>query len=179
MPNINKHSISKAGRVRNGAKKSFFMEVQGMVFEPLDEDYVHKVRSSFQRQTFMEFIGAQLAEVRPGYCEIHLPYKKELSQQHGFFHAGVISTLADNSGGYAAFTLMPPHSSILTVEYKINILAPGDGELLIARAQVIKAGQTLTVCRPEVFVVKDGCEKKSAEALMTLIALPGKSDGPR
>jgi len=94
-----------------------------MVFEPLDKNYVQKVRSSFQRQKFMEFIGARLAEVHPGYCEIHLPYKKELSQQHGFFHAGVIGTLADNSGGYAAFTLMPPRASILTVEYKLNILA--------------------------------------------------------
>ncbi|OPL11443.1 MAG: hypothetical protein AVO38_04615 [delta proteobacterium ML8_D] len=155
------------------------MEMHTMVFEPLDKNYVQKVRSSFQRQKFMEFIGARLAEVHPGYCEIHLPYKKELSQQHGFFHAGVIGTLADNSGGYAAFTLMPPRASILTVEYKLNILAPGDGELLIARAQVIKAGRTLTICRPEVFVVKDGYETMSAAALMTLIALPGKSDRPR
>jgi uncharacterized protein (TIGR00369 family) len=155
------------------------MEINAMVFEPLDANYLQKVRSSFHRQKFMEFIGAKLVEVRPGYCEIHLPYKKELSQQHGFFHAGVIGALADNSGGYAAFTLMPPHSSILTVEYKMNIIAPGDGELLIARAHVIKAGSTLTICRPEVFVVKNGCEKMSAAALMTLIALPGKPDRPR
>jgi uncharacterized protein (TIGR00369 family) len=155
------------------------MEIHAMVFEPLDATYLQKVKSSFHRQKFMEFIGAKLVEVRPGYCEIHLPYKKELSQQHGFFHAGVIGTLADNSGGYAAFTLMPPHSSILTVEYKMNIIAPGDGELLIARAQVIKAGRILTICRSEVFVVKDGCEKMNAAALMTLIALPGKPDRPR
>ena len=155
------------------------MEMRTMVFEPLKPNYIQRVRSSFQRQKFMEFIGAKLAEVRPGYCEIHLPYKKELSQQHGFFHAGIIGTLADNSGGYAAFTLMPLDSSILTVEYKLNLVAPGDGELLIARAQVIKAGRTLTICRPEVFVVKDGCEKMSAAALMTLIALPGTPDGPR
>lgn len=75
-----------------------------MVFEAHDPNYQERVISSFSRQKFMEFLGARLAKVRPGYCEIHLPYRKELCQQHGFFHAGVIGTLADNSGGYAAFT---------------------------------------------------------------------------
>jgi len=114
----------------------------------------------------------------PGYCEIQVPYKRELSQQHGYFHAGVIGTLADNSGGYAAFTLMPSDASILTVEYKLNLMAPGDGELLISRAQVIKPGRTLTICRPEVFVVKNGVQTMCATALMTLMALHGKPDRP-
>ena len=108
-----------------------------MLFKPLDSNYEKKVRESFSRQRFMNFIDAKLIEVKPGYCEIHLPYKKDLSQQHGFFHAGIIGTVADNSGGYAAYSLMAADSSILTVEYKMNLIAPGDGDLLIGRGQVI------------------------------------------
>ena len=149
-----------------------------MSFKPLDPKYQERVESSFSRQKFMDFIGAELIEIKPGYCEIHLPYKKELSQQHGYFHAGIIGTVADNSGGYAAFSLMPMDSSILTVEYKLNLIAPGDGELLIARGQVMKSGRTLTICRTEVFVVKNGAEKLCATSLTTLMALVGKSDKP-
>jgi uncharacterized protein (TIGR00369 family) len=147
-----------------------------MLFSPLDPNYERKVRESFLRQRFMKFIGAKLIELRPGYCEIHLPYKKDLSQQHGFFHAGVIGTIADNSGGYAAYSLMAADSSIFTVEYKLNLIAPGDGDLLIGRGQVIKYGRTLTVCRTEVFVVKDGAEKLCATSLMTLMTMVGKAD---
>jgi len=149
-----------------------------MLFRPLDPNYERKVRESFQRQGFMKFIGANLIEVRPGYCEIHLPYKTELCQQHGFFHAGVIGTIADNSGGYAAYSLMAADSSVFTVEYKMNLIAPADGDLLVGRGQVIKSGRTLTVCRTEVLVVKDGAEKLCATSLMTLIAMVGKADGP-
>jgi len=142
-----------------------------MSLKPLDPNYEMKVRESFSRQGFMKFIGAKLVEVKPGYCEIHLSYKKELSQQHGFFHAGVIGTIADNTGGYAAYSLMGAESSILTVEYKLNLLAPGDGDLLIGRARVIKPGRTLTVCRSEVYVVKNRIEKLCATSLMTLMAM--------
>ena len=147
-----------------------------MSFEPLDSNFEDRIRDSFSRQGFMGFIGAELTDIRPGTCEIQVPYKKELSQQHGFFHAGIIGTLADNSGGYAAFSLMPSDSSILTVEYKLNIMAPGDGELLIARARVLKPGRTLSICRPEVFVVKKGVRTLCATALMTLMALHGRPD---
>jgi uncharacterized protein (TIGR00369 family) len=147
-----------------------------MSFEPLDSNFEERIKESFSRQGFMGFIGAKLTDIRPGYCEIQVPYKKELSQQHGFFHAGIIGTLADNSGGYAAFTLMPFDSSILTVEYKLNIMVPGDGELLIARARVLKPGRTLSICRPEVFVVKNGVRTLCATALMTLMALHGRPD---
>ena len=149
-----------------------------MLFKSLDPNYEMKVRESFLRQGFMKFIGAKLVKVKPGYCEIHLSYKKELSQQHGFFHAGVIGTIADNTGGYAAYSLMGPESSILTVEYKLNLVAPGDGELLIGRARVEKPGRTLTVCRSEVFVVKNGIEKLCATSLMTLIAMTAMVDEP-
>jgi len=149
-----------------------------MLFQSLDPNYERKVRESFSRQGFMKFIGAKLAEVKPGYCEIHVPYKDELSQQHGFFHAGIIGTIADNTGGYAAFSLMGAESSILTVEYKLNLVAPGDGDLLIGRARVVKPGRTLTVCRSEVFVVKNGIEKLCATSLMTLMAMTGMADEP-
>ena len=149
-----------------------------MSFQPLNPDFENKIRDSFSRQGFMDFIGAEMTDIGPGYCEIQVPYKKELSQQHGYFHAGIVGTLADNSGGYAAFTLMPSDATTLTVEYKLNLIAPGDGDLLISRARVIKPGRTLTICRPEVFVVKNGVQTLCATALMTLMTLHGKSDRP-
>ncbi len=149
-----------------------------MNLQPLDPNYESKVRESFARQQFMAYIGAVLFAVRPGYCEIHLPYKKDLSQQHGFFHGGVVGTIADNCGGYAAFSLMDADSSILTVEYKLNLTAPADGDTLIGRAQVTKPGRTLTVCNSDVYVVKKGIEKLCATCLMTLMAMPGMADKP-
>ncbi len=126
----------------------------------------------------MDFIKAKLVEIRPGYCEIHLPYREELSQQHGFFHAGVIGTIADNAGGYAAYSLMPADSTVLTVEYKLNLLSPGNGDLLIGRGQVIKSGRTLTICRSDIVVMKDGRENLCAIAIVTLMNLAGKPDKP-
>ncbi len=149
-----------------------------MAFEPSHPDFENRVRRSFSRQGFMTLIGAELVDVRPGYCEIHVGFKEELTQQHGFFHAGVIGTIADNSAGYAAFSLMPADSSVLTVEYKLNLMAPGDGDLLIGRARVIKPGRTLTISRADVFVVKNGVEKQCATSLVTLMSMSGKSDRP-
>lgn len=151
---------------------------ESLSFRPLDPNYEERVRASFARQQFMEFIGAILMQVRPGYCEIHLPYKEELSQQHGYFHAGAIGTIGDNASGYAAYTLMPADATVLTVEYKLNLLTPGSGELLIARGQVIKPGRTLTVCRSDIFAIKNGQEKLCATALVTLMTLAGKPDRP-
>jgi uncharacterized protein (TIGR00369 family) len=150
------------------------------VGEKLDPETEARVRGSFARQQFMGFLGAELAELRPGFCEIRLAYRPELGQQHGFFHAGVVGTLADNAGGYAAYSLMPADWSILTVEYKLNLVAPGDGELLIARAEVVKAGRTLTICRGDVFVVRGGDEKLKlcAVSQQTLMGLAGKPDTP-
>jgi uncharacterized protein (TIGR00369 family) len=147
-------------------------------YMPLDEHYEERVRASFARQQFMEFIGARLVDIRPGYCEIHLPYKEELTQQHGYFHAGVIGTIADNTGGYASYTLMPADSSVLTVEYKLNLLAPGKGQLLIARGQVVKPGRTLTICRSEVVVINNDVEKLCAIAVIALMQMAGKVDRP-
>ena len=123
----------------------------------------------------MEFIGAKLIKVEPGFCEIHLPYSENLTQQDGFFHAGIISTLADNASGYASFSLMEEDSSVLAVEFKLNLISPGVGELLIARANVLKSGRTLTVCRADVFTLKDGVEKLCAASQATLIQIKNAS----
>ena len=147
-----------------------------MSFEPRNPQFESRVRQSFDRQGFMHTLGASLARVETGLVEIVLPYRPELSQQHGYFHGGVIGTLADNACGYAAFTLMAAEDSVLTAEYKINLLAPGDGETLIARGQVLRPGRTLTVCEARVYAVKDGRQKLCATALATLITLANQSD---
>ncbi len=147
-------------------------------FSTPNPDFAARVRDSFARQRFMTMLGAELGKVRAGHCEIALAYRPDLSQQHGYFHGGVIGTLADNAGSYAAFTLAPADTSILTVEYKLNIVAPGDGTRLIARGQVAKLGRTLVVARVDVVVEKDGHEKLCAIALTTLMLMAGKSDRP-
>ncbi len=148
-----------------------------MDFKASFPDYKKKVEESFNRQKFMNYINAKLVEVQPGYCEIHIPYHPNLTQQHGFFHAGIISTLADNAAGYASFSLMDGNSSVLTVEFKLNLISPGNGDLLIGRANVLKKGRTLTICRTEVFSVNNGAEKLCAASQATLIELRNKSDG--
>jgi uncharacterized protein (TIGR00369 family) len=147
-----------------------------MTFTPKDTDFAAKVTDSFDRQQFMKLIKARLVKTEPGFCEIHLPYDPALTQQHGFFHAGIVGTIADNAAGYAGFSLMDKNSSVLTVEFKLNLLSPADGHLLIGRAQVLKYGKTLTVCRSDVFIVKNGMEKLCAASQATLMELPGRSD---
>ena len=147
-----------------------------MNFKPKTQNYKQKVEDSFNSQKFMEFIGAKLVDVKPGFCEIHLPFKEELTQQNGFFHAGIISTLADNAAGYASFSLMEEDASILSVEFKLNLISPGVGDLLVARANVLKSGRTLTICRADVFAVKDGVEKLCAASQATLIQIKNSSD---
>jgi len=148
-------------------------------FTPKDSGYAERVRASFGRQTIMALIGARLGRVAPGEVEIELPFRADLCQQHGFFHAGVTSTIADSAGGYAAFTLFPADASVLTVEFKINLLAPADGEALRALGRVVKPGRTLTVTEVEVFAVKDGGEKPCARMSQTLICLQGRPDMPQ
>jgi len=144
-----------------------------------DPDYTRRVRASFDRQTIMGLIGARLAGVEPGVVEIELPFREDLCQQHGFFHAGVTSTIADSAGGYAGFSLFPAEASILTVEFKINLLAPADGELLRAVGRVVKPGRTLTVTEVDVSVIKNGNEKACARMTQTLMCLAGRPDMPQ
>jgi len=147
-----------------------------MTLRPKDPDFEKRIRESFDRQKFMTFIHAKLNTVSPGFCEIQIPFSENISQQHGFFHAGIIGTVADNAAGYAAYSLMSSTSSILTVEFKLNLISPADGDLLIGNAQVLKYGRTLTICRSDVFSVKDGVRKLCAASQSTLIELPERPD---
>ncbi len=145
-------------------------------FQAQDDHYAERVRASFARQGVMEYLGAELAAVSPGHCEIRLPYHEGLSQQHGFFHGGIVGTIADSAAGYAGYSLMPPDASVLTVEYKMNLLAPADGELLIARGVVVKAGRNLVITKADVAVVKEGHEKPCATLLQTLMTVVDRPD---
>ncbi len=145
---------------------------------PKNPDFEECVRDSFARQGIMDLIGARLTRVEPGLVEIELPYRADLTQQHGFFHAGITSTIADSAGGYAAYSLMPAGVSVLTTEFKINLLAPAEGELLRALGRVVRPGQLLTVCEVDVFALKDGAATPCAKLLETLMCLEGRPDGP-
>ena len=145
-------------------------------FEPKDPSWEAKVHASYARQGVMGFIGARLIELRPGYCEIHLPWRQVLTQQNGFFHAGIISTVVDSAAGYAGFTLMPAGSSVLSVEFKLNLLSPGDGELLIATGEVIKPGKTLVITRGEAYIVKGDKTTHCATMQQTLMTMHGKAE---
>ena len=123
----------------------------------------------------MAYLGAVLGRVEPGRVEISIPFRPELSQQHGFFHAGVISTIADSAGGYAGFTLFPAEAGVLTVEFKINLLAAADGERAIAAGEVIRSGRTLTVCRLDAWVEKAGKRTHCATGMQTLMAVMGRA----
>ena len=141
-----------------------------------DPNYAARVRDSFGRQKAMTFIGATLTTVEPGFVEIELPYREELTQQHSFFHGGITTMIADSAGGYAAFSLFPADASVLTVEFKMSLLAPAAGELLIASARVVKPGRTLTLCDVEVHAVKGGVRTLVLKGLETLICLHDRPD---
>ena len=115
--------------------------------------FVEEIRQSFAKQTVMTLIGAELTRVEPGVIEITLPYRSDLTQQHGYVHAGIVTTIADSACGYAAYTLMPVGSDVLAVEFKVNLMRPAKGETFVARAEVMKSGRTLTVVRADVHAV--------------------------
>ena len=147
----------------------------GPGFHPSDPAFEQRTRASFARQGIMAHLGATMERVEPGRVEIALPFRAELSQQHGFFHAGVISTIADSAGGYAGFTLFPPEAGVLTVELKIHLLAPADGERALAVGEVIRSGRTLTVCRLDAWVDKGGRRTHCATGTQTLMTLVGRA----
>src|SRR2546423_11462539 len=120
---------------------------------PLNPSFDRDVEDSFARQPIMKLIGARLSLVAPGVVEITLPYRADLNQQNGYLHAGIITTIADSACGYAAYTLMPSGSNVLSVEFKVNLLRPAQGEAFVARAEIIKPGRTLTVVRADVFAL--------------------------
>jgi uncharacterized protein (TIGR00369 family) len=128
-----------------------------MSYQPSNPRFVEDIEESFRKQSIMSLIGARLGEVGPGVVEIVLPYRADLGQQHGYLHAGVVTTIADSAAGYAAYSLMPAGSEVLSVEFKVNLLRPASGKSFVARAEVIKPGKTLTVVRADVFA--DGDER--------------------
>ena len=129
------------------------------------------MRESFARQQFMATIGAELVRVAPGEVDIALQPDPRLTQQHGFLHAGVVVAAIDSACGYAALTLMEEAADVLTVELKVNLLAPATGELLLARGRVLRSGRTLTVCTGEAVTVADGAETAAATLLTTMMAV--------
>ena len=149
-----------------------------MAFQPPDPDFEARVRASFGRQAAMKLIGATLARVEPGLAAIELPYRADITQQHGLVHGGITAMIADTAAGYAAYSLFPAASSILTVEFKINLIAPADGERLVATGRVKKPGRTLTICEFEVVAHKGASATVCAVGLETLMCLPGRPDAP-
>ena len=119
--------------------------------QPRNPTFAEEIKQSFAKQTIMRLIGAELTRVEPGIVEITLPYRADLTQQHGYVHAGMVTTIADSACGYAAYSLMPPGSEVLSVEFKVNLLRPARGEMFLASAEVVKSGKTLTVVRADVF----------------------------
>src|SRR6266550_6726451 len=122
---------------------------------PLNQSFAADVARSFAQQPIMNLIGARLSLVEPGVIEITLPYRADLTQQHGYLHAGVVTTIADSAAGYAAYSLIPAGSDVLSVEFKVNLLRPAKGVGFVARAEVIKPGKTLTVVRADVFGISE------------------------
>ncbi len=151
-------------------------ETAALRFQPRDPGYADRIRRSFALQQAMALIGAELGLVEPGRTEIHLPYQPGITQQHGYIHGGIIGMIADSAAGYAANTLMSAEASVLTVEYKLNLLAPAGGERLVARGEVIRPGRTLTVTRAEVFSVKAAQWTLCAVMQQTMIAMHGQAE---
>lgn len=141
---------------------------------PIDPADAARVRASFARQAAMATFGIEIAGIEAGAVELRMPYAAQFTQQHGFIHAGVLSTALDTACGYAAFSLMPPDAAVLTVEFKVNLLAPASGEAFRFRARVLKPGRTLTVCEAHAFALRGGSEKLIASMTGTLMAVHGR-----
>src|ERR1051325_2699285 len=147
--------------------------------QPRNPAFAEEIKQSFAKQTIMGLIGAELNRVEPGVIEITLPYRADLAQQHGFLHAGIVTTIADSACGYAAYSLMPPNSEVLSVEFKVNLLRPAKGETFSAVAEVVKAGKTLTVVRADVFGIEHERRELVATMLGTMICLSNSSRDSR
>ena len=139
-------------------------------FVPRDPDYERRVRESFARQRAMETFGARLLRVAPGEVEIGFDFDEAFTQQHGYLHAGVVTVMVDTACGYAALSLTEPGAEVLSVEFKLNLLAPAAGERFVARARVVRAGRNITVCAGDLYALKEGgAEKVVATMLATMM----------
>ena len=145
-------------------------------FNPKDANFEARVRTSFARQTAMATLGIEIADLKPGEIELRMPYAIAYTQQHGFIHAGIITTALDSACGYAAFSLMPEDAAVLTVEFKTNLIAPARGDHFLFRARVVKPGRTITVCEAQALAVEGGKEKLVATMTGTLMSLFGREE---
>jgi len=141
-----------------------------------DPNYERRVRESFARQRFMATLGARIVSVTPGEVVIELPWAAELGQQHGVLHAGAVASIADSACGYAALSLMPAGSAVMSVEFKVNLLAPGRGDRFLASGRVRRAGRTLSVCEGTVKAVDGTEEREVAIMTATMIRLEGRPE---
>jgi uncharacterized protein (TIGR00369 family) len=146
------------------------------MYKAQDPHFAERVRASLARQQAMTLIGASMAVVEAGHTEIHLPHNPEITQQHGYIHGGVVGMIADSAAGYAASTLTAAEVGVLTVEYKLNLLAPAEGQLLIAEGSVVRYGRTLIVTRADVFAVSHGRKTLCALMQQTIITAHGKKE---
>ena len=145
-------------------------------FAPKDPEFEAKVRESFGKQTVMQSLGALIGRVEPGEVEIEMPYRADFTQQNGFVHGGIVTAIVDSACGYAALSLSAPGTAVLTVEYKVNFVAPAKGERLLARGEVVRPGSTVTVCKGEVVAYDGGDEKLVASMLTTMMLMPNRAD---
>ncbi|MEK0417439.1 MAG: hypothetical protein RI949_1445 [Pseudomonadota bacterium] len=141
-----------------------------------EPDFKARVLDSFKRQSAMQLIRASMESIEHGLTEIHVPHWDGIEQQHGFVHGGVVGMIADSAAGYAAMTVVPANASVLTVEYKMNLMSPADGDTLVARGRVVRAGRTLIVTNAEVFAIKQGQETLCALMQQTIMVMHGKSE---
>jgi uncharacterized protein (TIGR00369 family) len=144
--------------------------VKEKMFKPQSANFAERVKNIFAGQPVMRYIGAHLTRIEPGAVDIEIAYQKSLTQQNGFMHAGVITTIADSACGYAAFSLMPDEADVLSVEFKVNLLAPATGDRFLAEGRVLRAGRTLTVARGDVFAFSATGRKQIAAMQATIMS---------
>ena len=147
------------------------------MLKPADPNYVAKVANSLAKQNAISTIGGKLVSVDPGHVVLELPYSENLTQQHGFIHAGIITTMLDSAAGYAAFSLMPEEAGVLTVEFKTNLMAPAMGERFRMEGRVVKPGRTLMFCEADAYAINPGSDdKKIATMTATMMVVTGRED---
>jgi uncharacterized protein (TIGR00369 family) len=146
-----------------------------MSVTPIDPDFENRVRANFAQQRVMRLIGARLGTVEPGHVEIEIDTREDLTQQNRYVHAGIVTTILDSACGYAAYTLMPAGSSVLSVEFKVNLLAPANGQQIRAVADVKRSGRTLTVCNADAFAIDGDQQLLCATMLATMICMQSRS----
>ena len=143
-------------------------------FRVSNPDFIQTVKKSFSKQGLMRHLGAIIDMIEPGHVSITMPFSDDLTQQHDYYHAGSLTSIVDSACGYAALTLMPPNTEVLTIEFKVNFVSPAIGDRVVAHGRVVKPGSTITVCQGEVVAIQDGGEKICALMQATMLCRPMK-----